>query len=118
MRSIFRENQPWSAAVAFATGDSSKTIKAAPGAGKALVVVQVAVYISTAAAQAFDIEETGGAVEVAKFAASAAGSHVGPRLEKGIQLTANTALSYVPASAGPAGLVVAEGYIVSTTPTT
>jgi hypothetical protein len=117
--SLFNRNQPWSAAVPFAAGDASKTIKATPGAGKALVITRYHVYITTSAAQAIDLEDTSGTVEVAKFPASlAVGSYLGPSLQKGIQLTANEAFIYKPAAAGPAGHVVAEGYIVSTTATT
>lgn len=105
-------SQPWAAAVAFVAGDASKTIKAAPGTGNRLVVTKVTVHITTSAAQAIDIEDTSGTVEVMKLAASApVHGRYDFNLERGIDLTVNEALIYKPAAAGPAGHVVAEGYI-------
>lgn len=109
------QNQPWCAAVAFTAAESTKVIKAAPGAGKSLVVTKIHVSITTAAAQAFDIEDGAGTVEVNKYPASlAVGQYPGPGgLELGIQLTANQTLVYTPAAAGPAGFIIAEGYILT-----
>lgn len=110
--------QPWSAAVAFAAGDASKDIKAAnTNALIALVVTDLTVIITTAAAQAIDIEDNAtSAIEVAKFAASlAVGVHRVFNLTKGIQLTPGKKLIYKPAAAGPAGFIIAEGYQILTT---
>lgn len=109
-------NQPWSAAVSFVAGDASKEIVAAPGAGKALVVTRVHLYLTTAAAQTFNLEDNNGTpISFSKFPASlAVGVYFGPDLEKGIQLTTNKNFQYKPAAAGPAGHIIAEGYIVPT----
>lgn len=106
--------QPWCVAVAFAAGDATKVIKAAPGAGKALVITRIYMTITTSAAQTIGLGD--GTTLLQAFAASLA---VGPApvmaLEEGVELAANTAFSYLPAAAGPAGFVIAEGWIKSKT---
>lgn len=92
-------------------GDASKTIIAAPGAGKKLVVTKIIATVVTVAAQTVDIEDTSGTVEVLKLPASAAGQY---RAEfgHGMELTTNEALIIKPAAAGPAIHVSAEAYVV------
>jgi hypothetical protein len=106
---------PWCVCVAFVAGDASKVIKAAPGANKALVVTRCQTVITTAAAQAIGIGD--GTTTIQSHAASlAVGSNPSMiPLEEGVELAANTALSYTPAAAGPAGYIIAEGWIKSKT---
>lgn len=105
-------SQPWGVAIAFVAGDATKTIKAAPGVGNRLVVTKLSVHITTTAAQAIDVEDTSGTVEVLKLGISApVNGEYTFDLERGIDLTVNEALIYKPAAAGPAGHVIAEGYI-------
>lgn len=111
------DNYPrWSGQAFLDTGDSTKTIQGAPGAGKQLVVTAYAVHVTTAAAQATDLEDADGTVEVLKMAASqTAHSHLlSPQMEQGLALTANKALVLKPAAAGPAMHCWAEGYIKPT----
>lgn len=105
--------QRWSAQATLGTGDATKTIKAAPGALKSLVVTRYVATSVTAAAQAVDLEDASGTVEVAKFAASwtANLSRQSPSMDVGITLTANEALVLTPASAGPSIHVWVEGYV-------
>ena len=106
--------QPWCVCIPFVAGDASKTIKAAPGASNRLVILKTAVIITTSAAQAIAIGTTANALIAQQLAASAAiGTYLGPNLEVGFQLGLNEALLYTPAAAGPAGMVIAEGYIES-----
>lgn len=106
------QTQPWSAVVALGAADATKVLKAAPGAGKTLVVTKWSYRSTTSAAQAMTIGD--GTVTLDNLAASiTVGTLVeGPKLEIGIALTANTALSITPAAAGPAGRVIVEGYII------
>lgn len=101
----------WSATVALAAGDTTKVIKASPGAGKKLVVTKWSYRSTTAAAQTMTIGD--GTIVLDSLAVSlTVGSLTeGPTLDVGIPLTAATALSITPAAAGPAGRVIAEGYI-------
>lgn len=96
--------------VAFGAGDATKELVAAPGANKFISVTACHVFISTAAAQTFDIESGDGAVELMKFPASQAGNH---KIESpaGFDLPVNTNLRYQPAGAGPAGVVLVEYFI-------
>lgn len=113
MPNPFSTHSPWCVGVAFVAGDTTKDLKAAPGAGAALVITNVWISITTSAAQAFDIEDNNGTpVEVAKFGASLAVGVYQLWMEKGIQLTANKKLVYTPAAAGPAGFIVVEGYVL------
>jgi hypothetical protein len=114
MLDVSQRQSPWSACVAFVAGDASKVIKACP-AGKILVVTSVFVLIRTAAAQTIDIADTSLTNKLMAFAASAAvGNYPGPSLFVGIPLVAGEDLIYKPAAAGPAGTVIAEGYLKST----
>ena len=111
-----RDNyQRWSAQATLGTGDATKTVKAAPGALKRLVVTNYVLTVVTAAAQAVDLEDTSGTVEVCKLGASASvhAQFRSPNMEEGLTLTVNEALILKPASAGPAMHVWAEGYIES-----
>jgi hypothetical protein len=116
MPDVMLVNQPWCASVVFVAGDASKTIKAAQGAGKRLVITQWYLGITTAAAQAFDLEDDGSTpVEIFKFPVSlAVGIYPGPKLDKGIILQENQALVYKPTAAGPAGCFIVEGYVIGT----
>lgn len=111
--SLYRLYPRWAASVVLGAADTSKDIKAAPGAGKALRITTVVVSIITSAAQTLDIEDEDGTVEVLKLPASATGQH---RIELavGILLTANKKLIAKPAAAGPAAHIVAEGVIEPT----
>ena len=92
------------------TGDGDTEIVATPGSGKTLYIEHLTVTITTAAAQAFDIEDDGGSpVEIFKAPASlAVGSYYVNHGPLGFPLTANTALQYDCAAAG-VGLTV-SGY--------
>ena len=103
--------EPWSASVALAASDSTKTLKAAPGAGKSLVVTKWFYRSTTSNAQIMTIGDGTITLDTLPASITAGISHEGPDLEIGITLTANTALSITPASAGPAGRVIVEGYI-------
>jgi hypothetical protein len=72
-------------------------------------------YVSTtAAAQAITL--AGGATTVDVLAASITANTkiIGPQLEIGVTLPANTAFVATPAAAGPAGIFIVEGYILDT----
>lgn len=103
----------WSAVKNIATGDGTTTIQAAPGAGRTLMVQHMSFEVTTLAAQAFDIEDTGSSpVELYKAPASlAVGGYGGDHGPIGIALTANTGLEYHPAAAGVQLTVRAYGYI-------
>jgi hypothetical protein len=105
--------QPWSVSVLLAAGDATKSLKATPGAGKALVVTKWSYRSITSAAQAITIGD--GTVTLDNLAASITVGNLveGPLLDYGVKLTANTALSITPAAAGPSGRIIAEGYIVN-----
>ena len=107
------QKRPWAVTVALGTGDATKAIKAAPGAGLALVITKWFYRSTTSAAQIITIGDGTVTVDTLPASITAGTSHEGPDLDIGIQLTANTAFSITPASAGPAGRVVAEGYIVA-----
>lgn len=102
----------WSAQITLGTGDTTKTVKAAPGATAALVVTAYVLTVVTAAAQTVDLEDTSGTVEVCKLAASAAGGFPSPNMVEGLKLTKNEALILKPAAAGPAVHCWAEGYVL------
>jgi hypothetical protein len=98
--------------VPFVAGDASKTLVAAPGAGKFIMVTKVRVTITTSAAQSVDIESNAGAVELIKTPVSpAVGSQFSFESAHGIALPAATALVYQPSGAGNAGLVSVDYYI-------
>lgn len=97
--------------IAAATGNT--TLQAAPGAGRVLMVQKLTVSITTVAAQAFDIEDSDGTVELFKAPASLAATgnpFTFDMGELGVALTANTGLVYT-ATAGVGLTVAAHGYI-------
>lgn len=104
----------WSSQITLGAADTTKTVQAAPGAGKRLVVTAYMMTVVISAAQSVDLEDTSGTVEVAKMAASlAAGTQFrSPTLDEGLKLTVNEALLIKPAAAGPSVHVWAEGYIL------
>lgn len=107
------QKSPWCVVVALAAGDATKVLKAAPGAGKSLVVTKWWYRSVTSAAQVITIGDGTITVDILPASITAAAVHEGPNnLEIGLTLTANTALSITPAAAGPAGRVIVEGYIV------
>ena len=106
------QQQPWATSVALAAVDATKELKAAPGAGKALVLTKWYYRSTTSAAQAITLGDGTIVADVLPASITAGVVHEGPNLEIGIQLTTNTALSATPASAGPAGRWIVEGYIV------
>lgn len=107
----------WSVAVVLAAADSTKVIKASPGAGSRLVVTKLLIVCATSAAQAVDIESGDGAVEIVTLPASfAAGATITFSGEEGVPLPPNTTLRAQPAAAGPKLSIVAEGYVEFTGP--
>lgn len=110
MLSRFGNLPTWAATVTLGAGDSTKTIKAAPGAGKSLYVTKLVLSVVTSAAQAVDVEDSSGTVEILKLPASATGQW-GWAMDYSVPLTANEALVIKPAAAGPAIHVIAEGYV-------
>lgn len=106
----------WSAQATLAAGDSTKTIKAAAATGYQLVVTRYAITSVTSAAQAVDLEDTSGTVEVCKLAASmTVNTQVRAEFVNGLALTKAEALILKPAAAGPAMHCWAEGYTKPTT---
>ena len=93
------------------TGVGTTSLVAAPGAGRRLVVQALMVCVTTAAAQAFDIEDSSGTVELFKGPASLAVNAFpvdpGPL---GHELTINEALQYT-ATAGVGCTLSGFGYI-------
>ena len=95
------------------TAMGNTTLVAAPGAGKRLVLQALMVCVTTSAAQAFDIEDSDGTVELFKAPASLAATgnpFTFDMGELGVALTANTGLVYT-ATAGVGLTVAAHGYI-------
>lgn len=94
-----------------ATAAGNTTLVATPGASRALCIQELLVTVTTAAAQAFDVEDTSGTVELFKAPASLAvntyGVTGGPN---GIQLTSNEALVFT-ASAGVGLTISGYGWI-------
>lgn len=104
---------PWNAVVSLGAGDTTKTIKAAPGAGRTLVVTKWHYRSVTSAAQALTFGDGTVTVDVLPASIAAGTRYESPTvLDVGITLTANTAFTVTPAAAGPAGVVIAEGYIL------
>jgi len=105
--------EQWAFVKPIATTDGDTSLVAAPGAGRRLRVQVLVVTITTAAAQAFDIEDDGSSpVEVFKAPASLAvgtyGVDAGPL---GLALTANTALEFDTAAAGVGVTISGFGYV-------
>lgn len=104
--------KPWATAVDLLAADSTRVLKTAPGVGFRLVVTRWSYQSVTAAAQLITIGD--GTTIIGRLPISIlAGTMLDlPSLDKGIPLALNTALSITPAAAGPAGLVICEGYVV------
>ena len=103
----------WAFSTPIGTGVGDTTLQAAPGAGRSLMVQRLTVVITTAAAQAFDIEDSDGTVELFKAPASLAATATvildyGPL---GVALTANTGLVFNTAAAGVGLTIAAHGYV-------
>lgn len=104
--------QQWQSQIVLGAGDATKVLKAAPGAGKRLVVTKLWANVLVSAAQPVDIEGSDGTDELIKFAASAAvGTQASREFDEGWALAQNIGLRIQPGAAGPSVHVVAEGYI-------
>lgn len=103
----------FSFSVNIGTGTGDTELVAAPGADRTLVVQLCIITITTAAAQAFDIEDDAASpVELFKAPASLpAGTYAVDPGPVGIRLTANTALQFDTAAAGVGLTVSGFGYI-------
>jgi len=90
--------------VLLAAADASKSLIAAPGVGMAIAVQAIHWSIVTAAAQLVKIGVSAGteAQQLLEFAASASGNGSRFFSGRGFILPSNTALTAVPAAAGPA----------------
>ena len=106
--------QQWSFVQIIDTGTGDTTLVVAPGDGKRLRVQVLTVCITTAAAQAFTIEDSSASGAVQLFAAPAtlaAGTwsvECGPL---GVPLSTNTALEFDTAAAGVGATISGFGYI-------
>ncbi len=106
----FTEEFSFAAQITTITGDT--TLVAAPGAGRRLRVQALMVCITTAAGQAFDIEDSSGTVELFKAPSSlAVGSYPVDPGPLGIALTANEALVFNTAAAGVGATISGFGWI-------
>ena len=93
------------------TAMGNTTLVAAPGAGKRLVLQALMVCVTTSAAQAFDIEDSSGSIEVFKGPASlAVGAYPVDPGPVGHDLTNNEALQFT-ATAGVGATLSGFGYI-------
>jgi hypothetical protein len=104
--------QKWMANAQLLAADATRTIQAAKASPVFIVVRQVQIIIRTSAAQAITIQDASGVVVLGVIEASAAVGvirTIGP-FEKGIPLPAGQALVALPAAAGPAAAINAEGY--------
>lgn len=102
--------QRWAVGVCIAVGTGTTTLKAG-ASGRKLWVRKLTIEIATAAAQAFDIEDSTGAVELVKEPASrAVGCYVYDYGDLGVPLTAGDGLVYT-ATAGVQLNIAAHGYI-------
>ena len=101
---------------AIGTGTGDTTVVAAPGANRTLVLQGLTVTITTAAAQAFNIEDTGSSPQI-YFAAPnslAAGTYGVDMGVLGVKASAaNLGLQFDTASAGVGLTVSGFGYIVT-----
>ena len=109
----FGSAHTWSFIKHIGTGDGDTELVAAPGAGRKLVLQGLTIALTTAAAQAFDIEDDGGTpVELFKAPASlAAGTYAVDAGALGVSCTANTAIQFDTAAAGVAATISGFGYI-------
>lgn len=106
-------NEQWSFVTPILTTDGDVTLVAAPGANRTLMVQVLTVAITTSAAQAFDIEDSGASpVEIFKAPASlAAGTYGVDAGPLGKALTVNTALEFDTAAAGVGATISGFGYV-------
>ena len=101
--------------VPITTGTGTTTLVAAPGANRALRVQALTIAVTTAAAQAFDIEDTSGTVELFKAPASlAVNTYAADPGPLGVALTTNEALKYV-ATAGVGCTISGFGWVQENT---
>ena len=108
-RHAFTEQFEFVQPITTATGTT--TLVAAPGAGRRLRVQGLMICVTTAAAQAFDIEDDAGTVELFKAPASlTVGAYPVDPGPQGHPLTANKALQYT-ATAGVGLTVSGFGYV-------
>jgi hypothetical protein len=102
----------WVVNAQITTGTGDTDLVAAPGSGYALVVQVLTVCITTAAAQAFDLEDASGTVEVFKAPASLAVGTYGVDFgHQGRVLTENEKLYYNAAAAGVGVTISGFGYV-------
>ena len=105
-------SQEWTFATPIATGTGDTTLVAAPGADRRLRIQALTVCITTAAAQAFDIEDSSGTVELFKAPASlAVGTYAVDMGRQGVPLTENEALVFNTAAAGVGCTISGFGWI-------
>lgn len=110
----FDTSPKWSFAKNIAAADGDTSLQATPGATSTLMVQGLIVNITTAAAQAFDIENDGAGTIVELFKAPASlavGSYAMDFGPLGIALAQNTALEYDTAAAGPGLSISGFGYV-------
>jgi len=109
----FGSEQKWGFATPIGTGVGDTELVAAPGADRTLVVQGLTIAITTAAAQAFDIEDDSATpVEIFKAPASlAVGTYGADMGVLGVALTENTALQFDTAAAGVGCTISGFGYI-------
>jgi hypothetical protein len=108
----FGPEAKWAVVTNIATGTGTTTLLASHGVGKQIVVQGLLVVITTTAAQAFDIEDSAGTVELFKAPASlGAGAYPVDAGVLGKFLTTNTGLVYT-ATAGVGLTISAFGYYV------
>lgn len=107
--------QPWVARVRLLAADASRTIYNGATLGNALIaVIYIEVVITTAAAQLITIRSTNSDVVYGVIPASApVGSmyKFGPYIPGLLHPAALNGLVAVPAAAGPAAEIYAEGYV-------
>lgn len=103
--------ESWTLVKCLDTGTGTTTLVAAPGPGRRLRVQGLMVCVTTAAAQAFDIESSSGAVEVFKAKASQeVGAYPVDPGPLGFPLPADEALQYT-ATAGVGLTVSGFGWV-------
>jgi hypothetical protein len=104
-------NEKFEFVTCITTGVGTTTLQAAPGANRRIYLQALMVCVTTAAAQAFDIEDSSGTVEVFKAPASlAVGAYPVDPGPLGHPLTTNEALQFT-ASAGVGLTLSGFGYI-------
>ena len=115
MSKVLETNSPWCAATALTVSATSVTVKSVPSTAHALVVTHYCYTSLTSAAQTMGLQDSSATatVFVSKMPASiTAGTQLKDDMQIGIQLPTGKDLVLVPATAGPAGFIVAEGYAI------